>query len=367
MRLKPTTANYTRLLTTTIVGVLAALLLIDSYGNSATSEKLIGINSEDLILWVLLICASLRIVFSQRIPSRITQLFGLAAALLAPVIAIFSALTYLSGDNVLYATTRIQIVELSLLTMFLAGIALINQSTDWWQRNFDRIIVLLPFAAFLFFALARLWPLNYFLEIVKEDNVVENAQAIILFVGSGAAAWLALWFKHHRRLWLFGTYLVVALGFFVAGAEEISWGQRILGIETPADFAERNLQGEITIHNLPEIQRYMHAAYLTLTLFGFLGRPMIRTLRPFTQWAERAKLHTYLPDSRFMFYFLPPFFFFFGNIIISWGVWHEWSEVMELFIYTGVVAWILWLGVEKVRTTQPSFLKKLLPKQTEEW
>ncbi len=37
---------------------------------------------------------------------------------------------------------------------------------------------------------------------------------------------------------------------FVACGEEVSWGQRILGIETPEYIAKHNKQGEFNLHNL---------------------------------------------------------------------------------------------------------------------
>ena len=45
-----------------------------------------------------------------------------------------------------------------------------------------------------------------------------------------------------------------AVLFFVAFGEEISWGQRVLGIQTPTVFSELNRQGEINIHNLELFQ-----------------------------------------------------------------------------------------------------------------
>ena len=41
--------------------------------------------------------------------------------------------------------------------------------------------------------------------------------------------------------------------FFIAG-EEIAWGQRIFGLQTPDDLKAINAQGEITVHNIGGIQ-----------------------------------------------------------------------------------------------------------------
>lgn len=45
-------------------------------------------------------------------------------------------------------------------------------------------------------------------------------------------------------------YLGLALLFFFGAGEEISWGQRILGFQTPESLSEVNRQEEFNLHNL---------------------------------------------------------------------------------------------------------------------
>jgi hypothetical protein len=45
-------------------------------------------------------------------------------------------------------------------------------------------------------------------------------------------------------------FLLLFISLFFAAGEEISWGQRLFNIETPQKFMERNVQDELTIHNL---------------------------------------------------------------------------------------------------------------------
>ena len=82
--------------------------------------------------------------------------------------------------------------------------------------------------------------------------------------------------------------------FFGAG-EEISWGQRIFGIETPEAFAEHNRQGETNLHNL-EIYRVNLNKLIFSNLLGVflvfyvLVLPALATRKPTvekltTQWA----------------------------------------------------------------------------------
>ena len=42
----------------------------------------------------------------------------------------------------------------------------------------------------------------------------------------------------------------MAFFFFVCAGEEISWGQRIFGFETPAEMKHENEQGEFNLHNM---------------------------------------------------------------------------------------------------------------------
>ena len=92
-----------------------------------------------------------------------------------------------------------------------------------------------------------------------EDGVFEWAGAVaflgasvVFLVGllgsrTGDASVLV---RTARNLPLLGFSLL----FFVAFGEEISWGQRVLGIQTPTVFNELNRQGEINIHNLELFQ-----------------------------------------------------------------------------------------------------------------
>ena len=66
--------------------------------------------------------------------------------------------------------------------------------------------------------------------------------------------------------------------------EEISWGQRLFDLETPALLLEHNKQdggGEITLHNLEVASPFLHEAYVLVGLAGGLGWLLYLTpLRP---------------------------------------------------------------------------------------
>ena len=57
--------------------------------------------------------------------------------------------------------------------------------------------------------------------------------------------------RKRRNIW----FLLLALLFFFGGGEEISWGQRIFGWDTPQAFEQANIQRETNIHNLKIFNR----------------------------------------------------------------------------------------------------------------
>ena len=103
-----------------------------------------------------------------------------------------------------------------------------------------------------------------FLVLVREDGLVQwltfgelAIMSLFSFImsyvfgqsGSGNAA---------KHVWLFLGFL-----FLFGAMEEISWGQRILGIESPEWFLKHNKQGEINVHNL-----LIHGVNINKLVFG---------------------------------------------------------------------------------------------------
>ena len=94
-----------------------------------------------------------------------------------------------------------------------------------------------------------------YLALTSEDTFFEVVGALGFFVASALLV-IAYFRSRNARHRLTHTpvrqlsYLALALVCFLGAGEEISWGQRIFNIETPAVFALLNLQDEITIHNL---------------------------------------------------------------------------------------------------------------------
>jgi hypothetical protein len=86
---------------------------------------------------------------------------------------------------------------------------------------------------------------------IREDGLAEWLTFVELLMMSIYSFTILLNFNRGsetraaRRVWLFMGAL-----FLFGAMEEISWGQRILGIQSPEWFLKYNRQGETNIHNL---------------------------------------------------------------------------------------------------------------------
>lgn len=127
-------------------------------------------------------------------------------------------------------------------------------------------------------------PLDY-LRIISEDWHGEYATALGFLVFGGCFAVLA-WSAREFRKWLW--CLVALCGFFV-GMEELSWGQRILGISTPSALREANLQGEINLHNLVGLGEIHRIVGMFLLVWGTVSVGLLRRDAQATEarWLDR--------------------------------------------------------------------------------
>jgi hypothetical protein len=84
-------------------------------------------------------------------------------------------------------------------------------------------------------------------QINREDGLLETASAAMLLVAAVLSALIAYRIgRGHPRFW---AHLGLGFLFFLMCGEEISWGQRIIGLETPEALQGINVQNEINLHN----------------------------------------------------------------------------------------------------------------------
>ena len=137
------------------------------------------------------------------------------------------------------------------------------------------------------FGLYFFFPVGY-VYFVTEDYWLEYASALG-WIAASICAFRALRLDPKMRRPLL---VLFAAGAFVAGMEEISWGQRIFGFSTPEEVRAVNAQGEMNLHNIGGMpSRHLVGAVVLgwgllselaaartaalRRLFGLLGAPVV--------------------------------------------------------------------------------------------
>lgn len=110
---------------------------------------------------------------------------------------------------------------------------------------------------------------------IQEDGLIEWLTVLGLLAASAVSLYRAISLYRDKPWQFFLTNIVLGILLFIAAGEEISWGQRVLGIQTPGYFKEYNLQAETNLHNLKingiEINRFVFSYLLIGVLVIYLG------------------------------------------------------------------------------------------------
>lgn len=199
------------------------------------------------------------------------------------------------------------------------------------QNILKKIFYLVPPLLLIFFLAFEKYNRDLFIIFIQEDGIVEYVQFIFYSLAS------ILFFKSIKKSKHFFKKIYIILfifSFFIAG-EEISWGQRILGIETPESYKQINHQDETTIHNLEFIQfNLLHNAYIFVGLIGTFSYLFFKKFLP------NSKFIVFCPDKflffgfflTFIFYFSYDYFLIPNEITFGTIPLVRWQEVAETFL-----------------------------------
>jgi hypothetical protein len=137
--------------------------------------------------------------------------------------------------------------------------------------------------------------------LVGEDGPVEYATTAAYFGAGWVAVLVARGLLRREERWLALLWGGLALALVLVSLEEISWGQRLFGVQTPELLAS-NVQHEMNLHNLPWAQRGLHAAYVAVGLFGALAWALVPARSP----ARLREIASWLlPGAALVSFFLP--------------------------------------------------------------
>jgi hypothetical protein len=95
---------------------------------------------------------------------------------------------------------------------------------------------------------------NWMDVLCREDGALESLSALFYLLSAGIFLRLFIT-RRPPNYW----HMAFAALFFAAFGEEISWGQRILGLATPEALGGINVQNELNIHNIRSVHESARA------------------------------------------------------------------------------------------------------------
>ncbi|NIR52354.1 hypothetical protein GWO43_27320 [candidate division KSB1 bacterium] len=140
--------------------------------------------------------------------------------------------------------------------------------------NIHNPIFQLLFSTVLGIALTVLFILFYtrraefLIPLFVEDGVFETLSAIVfafaayLFGKTFVTSKRTDWLSSSNANWIRWLFAGLTLIFFFVAMEEISWGQRILGWQTPSFLSSANQQGETSVHNIESLSLVFDLLYI---------------------------------------------------------------------------------------------------------
>ena len=145
-------------------------------------------------------------------------------------------------------------------------------------------------------------PFEFYCWLLGEDGLYETAGAAACLVAGLLFSSLYCFPDRQRQASRNPWHLLFGLGSILLFFEEISWGQRLLGYETPIWLQDFNQANEATLHNLSTFQDGQ--SNLFVTVLGVAAVIYLVILPPLVRFSPRlahrtASLRLPVPNSLF--------------------------------------------------------------------
>jgi len=112
---------------------------------------------------------------------------------------------------------------------------------------------------------------NFLRSMTQENGVFETLSVLFLFSISFYGVYTLYFFRKKFSKYLYILILFASFLTFLAGMEEMSWGQHLFHFSSTEYFIENNLQQETNLHNFMDANLFSSLIYTSIyTLFVFI-------------------------------------------------------------------------------------------------
>jgi hypothetical protein len=188
---------------------------------------------------------------------------------------------------------------------------------------------------------------------VGEDGFAESLTALLFLGGFFYSIRARNELSRGGDKLLTPLFFVAILGMAFLAGEEVSWGQRFFHWSTPEALAERNVQGETTLHNINGVHQVIGLAQLLLGAYG----TFLPLLVPRLGAGPLKRLLTgIVPPARYIPYFVPLFVWRLARLFFEIPEKHHYAitqinEVLECVLALGLMLFFrhAWLRAKATR------------------
>jgi hypothetical protein len=246
--------------------------------------------------------------------------------------------------NYLYQLIHVNVYQLIDLVVLSFLLQIVFPPAKSWLRQ------ALIFSAGLIVALIafliRIKGYENFVNIFTNDDTFIEWMQVALFSISAVFSGLTAVKLHKFSLstFLTGVYFLGTLVLVFLVGEEISWGQRLLGIATPQQIREVNLQKEINLHNHQALFGYVYWFYVRFTFYcsvtWLLKLVALQILPQDIKEKVKIYLQFLIPPWYTSSFFVISFILFYFHRVRHIPL-NEFEEFNELLIAQGLVIFII--------------------------
>lgn len=310
--------------------IVSLILAADAIGSNDTVLRTLGLSSSWLGL-VYLASILLHRFKSKTFLNQTSLMINFGIGTLSLLLGIgLSLAEAVTPANYVYSLTRINPEVLVLYAHYTFVFGLLTLPIQKSKKIISKLVWLIPVWLLMIHFWTFILPFNYAVKFTHEDGPAETIQNLLLIFGVGLSVTQAVILYRQKQLEQFGAYLLIGLFLFFFLMEEISWGQRMFGIQTPTELEQINVQNETNIHNIGILNQIQLYGYLLISGLG-LGLAIYQKYKPKSFKPLKTNILT-------AWLFCLPVLTY--NYTLMTGEYMLHSEIVEVLFYAGIVSWI---------------------------
>ncbi len=345
---------------------IAAVMLVLAVESLSVSLTFIP-DGRMLLAGLIILLFILRYKDKMIFKPKIELINQLALAFLTVITLVFLLLERQLGFQYVYSRFGLSYSRLVYLTFATAFLGLYFISFNLSKKVLKKIIFILPIFLIIGGLLVYLRNNQFFRILVKDDHVVEYTQLFLLLGCVWCSYKLFIYWRQREKILAVPFLLAAFLCFFVAG-EEISWGQRLFNLETPETVAEKNLQDEITVHNIDVLFGWVYRGYMAIGFIGSTAWAAFKLIKKKLSQKTKKIFSNLIPDWYLTLYFAVAFFYNWDRFFLRPHTGEAlWEEPMELLLIIGITIFFVTKYIrvypQKIKTIKSWFLDNIFNKK----